>query len=418
MKTRSAITISIMGILVLFALVVVSDAKADHLPEPIVCLDPGHGGSDPGAINTTVNPDLIESEINLDVSFGLKHLLEEAGYSVVLTRETNDPSQSWSNKDRYTFCNNQHATILVSVHTNSVTDITWDGSLTLYGPGKSPDLALAIQDALMNELSNQLPAGVAAFTDYGIDVFASGVLFKSDMPSAMAEPLFMSNPFEAEALATHIFTGNPADGIFNPACGNLMGDSPCRRGQIAQGIFAGIVSYLPIESPPDVLITSPADGASFNSGELILFTGSAFDAEDGEITGDIVWISDLDGEIGTGGSFNALLSDDTHLITAEVADSAGQLSTDSITITVGDASGPINLSVNAYKVKGTNYADLTWDGLTSANVYIFRDGGLLATTANDGAFTDDSLGKGPDQVVYQVCEAGSGTCSQEIMANW
>ena len=34
-----------------------------------VCLDPGHGGSDPGAVNADFN--LHESVINLDVSYGL-----------------------------------------------------------------------------------------------------------------------------------------------------------------------------------------------------------------------------------------------------------------------------------------------------------------------------------------------------------
>ena len=50
-----------------------------------VCLDPGHGGSDPGAINEDFN--LYESEINLDVSYGLKRLLEGGGAEVVMTRE-------------------------------------------------------------------------------------------------------------------------------------------------------------------------------------------------------------------------------------------------------------------------------------------------------------------------------------------
>ncbi len=52
-----------------------------------VCLDPGHGGSDPGAVNENVAPldGRGESDINLDVSYGLKYLLENAGAEVVMT---------------------------------------------------------------------------------------------------------------------------------------------------------------------------------------------------------------------------------------------------------------------------------------------------------------------------------------------
>ncbi len=82
-----------------------------------ICIDPGHGGSDPGAINNEFG--LFESTINLDVSYGLKWLLENEGAEVVLTR-TDDSYKD--NNDRYTFCNSEAATILISIHTNSVVD--------------------------------------------------------------------------------------------------------------------------------------------------------------------------------------------------------------------------------------------------------------------------------------------------------
>ena len=37
-----------------------------------ICLDPGHGGSDPGAVNEAYG--LEEADINLDVAHGLKSL--------------------------------------------------------------------------------------------------------------------------------------------------------------------------------------------------------------------------------------------------------------------------------------------------------------------------------------------------------
>jgi subtilisin family serine protease len=171
-----------------------------------------------------------------------------------------------------------------------------------------------------------------------------------------------------------------------------------------------------IDAPPTVSITSPADGASFSSGESILFDGSASDTEDGDLTASLVWTSNLDGQIGTGGSFIKVLSDGTHVITASVTDSGGNTGSDSITITVGDTL--FTLDVNFFKVRGEKYADLTWSGATSTDVYVYRDGSLIATTANNGAYQDGPLGRGGGSATYQVCEAGTETCSNTVSGGW
>lgn len=102
------------------------------------------------------------------------------------------------------------------------------------------------------------------------------------------------------------------------------------------------------------------DGASFDSGASISFAGSASDSEDDDVTASLVWTSDLDGQIGTGGSFSATLSQGTHSIRAEATDSAGLTGSGSITLTVaGDSGGDgITLTVTAYKVRGAQHADL------------------------------------------------------------
>ena len=93
------------------------------------------------------------------------------------------------------------------------------------------------------------------------------------------------------------------------------------------------------DNPPVANITSPVDSAVFTSGESISFTGSASDVEDGDLTSNLTWTSNLDGQIGTGGSFSYMLSDGTHTITAEVTDSYGNTSSDSITVIVGGGGG-------------------------------------------------------------------------------
>ena len=375
-----------------------------------VCIDPGHGGRDPGAVNEAYG--LHESEINLDVSYGLKALLEGEGATAVLTRSGD---QYLTNSDRYTFCNAEAATILVSVHTNSTTDPEMDGSMALYFHRDDYALAEAIYNVMYPALRATAP-DPANFTGYGLDRFASGVLLKSDMPAAMMEPLLMSHPGEASLLQVPIYTGS-GSGVFSDGCV----DYACRRGEIAQSLYQGVLSYFAAaDNPPSTSITSPADGATFASGEAITFSGTAADAEDGDLTGNLIWTSSLDGEIGRGGSFTASLGDGNHTITAAVIDAAGNEGSATINISVGDSSGtsPISLSVTAYKVRGVQYADLVWSGATSAEVDVYRDGTLVATTTNDGAYTDSTGEKGPGSATYRVCEAGGRPCSDAVAVNW
>jgi len=86
---------------------------------------------------------------------------------------------------------------------------------------------------------------------------------------------------------------------------------------------------------PTVSITIPPGGPTFDSGTTILFEGTAIDFEDGDLTTNLVWTSSRDGQIGTGGSFSATLSDGNHTIIAEVTDSGDETGSDSIGITVG-----------------------------------------------------------------------------------
>ena len=53
--------------------------------KPLIGIDPGHGGDDPGMIGVE---GLEEKGINLEISLLLKESLENAGYQVIMTRET------------------------------------------------------------------------------------------------------------------------------------------------------------------------------------------------------------------------------------------------------------------------------------------------------------------------------------------
>jgi PKD repeat protein len=179
------------------------------------------------------------------------------------------------------------------------------------------------------------------------------------------------------------------------------------------------VESVTTNNPPTVSITSPADGATLDSGAIISFDGTASDNEDGDLSSGLVWTSDLKGQIATVGSFTTVLSEGIHTITAKVTDSGDSIASDSITITVGGGSeGGFTLSVYAYKIKGNKYADLTWSGAaTSTYVNVYRDGGLIATNTKEGAYTHGPFKSGK-LATYQVCEAGKSTCSNTVSVSW
>jgi subtilisin family serine protease len=299
------------------------------------------------------------------------------------------------------------------------------------GGGANPTCRSDVDDTLA-DFSNWGPAvdiaapGVCILSTYPLEQGSYGTISGTSMASphaagALALLASVNKPTnEADVLALYnqvISSGNfnwtddSGDGIKEP----LLDVSGFNAALIANGGGGGG------NTAPAVSIDSPGNNDSFLTSDSISFAGSASDAEDGSLTTGLVWNSDLDGQIGTGGSFSAFLSEGTHEITATVTDSGGSEGSDNITITVTTAGGggsSISLGVSAYKVKGVQTADLSWSGATSGTVDIKRNGQTVATTANDGAHTDSTGQKGGGSAVYQVCEAGTNTCSNEFPVSW
>ena len=173
----------------------------------VVVLDPGHGGSDSGAVYNS----LREADVNLDIAFRLKTLLENAGYTVFMTR-IDDSTKN--NNDRYTFANSVGGNALVSIHLNASTDHSVNGTQGFWGKkNKDETFTRTVHQALASQL------GV---NDRGVTNFPSGVLLKSNMPSTLQETVFISNDVENAKLQ---------DGTGN------------RQQEIAQALFQGIDNW-------------------------------------------------------------------------------------------------------------------------------------------------------------------------------
>src|SRR5437667_407450 len=71
----------------------------------------------------------------------------------------------------------------------------------------------------------------------------------------------------------------------------------------------------------------------------------------------------------------------------------------------------ITLTASGRKVRGVDTVDLSWSGATSPTVDVYRNGAVIAIVSNTGSYTDSTGQKGHGTFTYQVCEAGTQTCS-------
>ncbi len=96
-----------------------------------------------------------------------------------------------------------------------------------------------------------------------------------------------------------------------------------------------------LNAVPVVTVTAPVDGAEFSDEDTVTLEANASDAEDGDLSGAIVWSSDIDGVIGAG---PLVVSTDlglgTHVLSSLVSDSAGQSAAATVSITISQANPP------------------------------------------------------------------------------
>ncbi len=169
----------------------------------VVVVDPGHGGSDPGAIGPRGT---FEKDVVLDISLYLGALLAEAGAEVVFTRTTDKYVSIF---ERPQMAIHAGADILVSVHANSYIGNSARGTETLYHPKdvKNQLLAQSIQTELVRAVE-LMDRGLRRRTDLAI-------LNHSHIPAALVEVGFINHREEELLLRSSGFQQVAAEGIFN-----------------------------------------------------------------------------------------------------------------------------------------------------------------------------------------------------------
>jgi len=89
------------------------------------------------------------------------------------------------------------------------------------------------------------------------------------------------------------------------------------------------------------------------------------------------------------------------------------------TATATATPGPLQLTAEHKRVGGINTVRLGWKGATSPNVDIYRNNVLIATQPNNpGEYIDSTGDTGRARYRYRVCEAGTETCSNEVLVRF
>jgi len=159
--------------------------------------------------------------------------------------------------------------------------------------------------------------------------------------------------------------------------------------------------------PPTASFTFSCSGLTCN------FNGGASNDPDGSIVG-YAW-NFGDGTTGSGVTASKTYSSSgTRTVTLTVTDNGGATGSTSQSVTVTAPSG-ITLTVATQKVRGSTIANLSWSG-TTGSTQVYRNGSVIATVS--GTTYADNLGKGHGNAVFQVCNAGTTTCSNQVTINY
>ena len=166
-----------------------------------ICVDPGHGGAQPGAVNGRFK----EKVATLAISLRLRNKLKENGFDVIMTRDTDIDV---SLKSRCKISNDAGANAFVSIHLNSCHSDEPRGAET-WKWHKTRQFSKTLADAVQADLIAATGAknrGVKESDEYY-------VLRHTKASALVVECGFISNNEECRKLFTYTYQDRIADGI-------------------------------------------------------------------------------------------------------------------------------------------------------------------------------------------------------------
>ncbi|MFZ5648050.1 MAG: SH3 domain-containing protein [Bacillota bacterium] len=173
-----------------------------------IVLDPGHGGSDPGAIGPS---GLKEKTVNLDIAQKAAQILRNQGATVLMTRTTDTYVDLYS---RPQMAEKMGADLFVSIHNNASTSTKAAGTSTYYRRSDDNGMDLVrLEGVYLSRTIQKNLMGTLKRSDLGVLQADFVVIAKSKVPAALAEIAFISNPEEEKLLAGESFRMKAATAI-------------------------------------------------------------------------------------------------------------------------------------------------------------------------------------------------------------
>ncbi|MEE9297954.1 MAG: N-acetylmuramoyl-L-alanine amidase [Acidimicrobiia bacterium] len=172
-------------------------ANADsHLTGVLIALDAGHGGDESGAVGTTTDGahTILEKDLNRAVVEELKKLLEDAGATVVLSRDGDETIES--RRDRVSEVRDEckalggDCDLLVSVHHNGSSDHSVDYTQVFVTQKKDVALGEVLHDRLVGLTGD----------GHGVSHDGFGMTVHGGLVSALTEAYFITNHIKADSV--------------------------------------------------------------------------------------------------------------------------------------------------------------------------------------------------------------------------
>jgi len=261
----------------------------------------------------------------------------------------------------------------------------------------------------------------ASYSNFGscLDLFAPGssitsAWYTSSTATNTISGTSMASPHVA-GVAALVLQGNPGASPSGVASAITSNATPNKVTGAGTG-SPNLLLYSAFASAGGGDPGNPAPTASFTYECTGL--GCSFDASgssDDESIAGYAW-NFGDNTTGTGAFPNhTYAAGGIYTVALTVTDNEGATGSTTRSVTVTAPAGSISLAVSMTKVRGVNFANLSWSGATSS-ADVYRDGSRIATVS--ATTYQDNLGRGGGTRTYQVCNAGTTTCSNVVTVSY
>lgn len=199
----------------------------------VILIDPGHGGFDGGAVGVNGT---IEKDVNLAISLKLRDMLTDAGFTVVMTRNSDTAlDDAGDTTIRKRKISDMHArlnltklypgSVLISIHQNKLSDnSSVHGAQIFYSPNQpsSKELAGFIQSEFNSLIQPEKPREIVK-TGKNLYLF-----YHAQNTAVLCECGFLSNPEEEALLCTDEYQYKAAYCVYSGFLKWSIGEDPSR----------------------------------------------------------------------------------------------------------------------------------------------------------------------------------------------